>query len=162
MKSVRIILFANYRNKNFLTLQLICMENNQNSEKQLQQFRYLKEQRDMFQGQFEIVNASLGNLYTTKRTLDNLKDGVDESDEILIPIGGIVSVKGSIKDTKKVLVSITQDIVIEKTIEESIEYIDKLMKQHNEQLKFLQERIQTLDYNLQGLNQMFQGKMKMG
>lgn len=138
------------------------MENNQNSEKQLQQFRYLKEQRDMFQGQFEIVNASLGNLYTTKRTLDNLKDGVDESDEILIPIGGIVSVKGSIKDTKKVLVSITQDIVIEKTLEESIEYIDKLMKQHNEQLKFLQERIQTLDYNLQGLNQMFQGKMKMG
>ncbi len=138
------------------------MENNQNFEKQLQQFRYLKEQRDMFQGQFEIVNASLGNLYTTKRTLDNLKDGVDESDEILIPIGGIVSVKGSIKDTKKVLVSITQDIVIEKTIEESIEYIDKLMKQHNEQLKFLQERIQTLDYNLQGLNQMFQGKTKMG
>jgi len=138
------------------------MENNQNFEKQLQQFRYLKEQRDMFQGQFEIVNASLGNLYTTKRTLDNLKDGLDESDEILIPIGGIVSVKGSIKDTKKVLVSITQDIVTEKTIEESIEYIDKLMKQHNEQLKFLQERIQTLDYNLQGLNQMFQGKMKMG
>jgi len=135
------------------------MENNQNFEKQLQQFRYLKEQRDMFQGQFEIVNASLGNLYTTKKTLDNLKEGVDESDEILIPIGGIVSVKGSIKDTKKVLVAINQDIIIEKTIEESIEYIDKLMKQHNEQLKFLKERILTLDYNLQGLNQMFQGKM---
>ena len=117
------------------------MENNQNFEKQLQQFRYLKEQRDMFQGQFEIVNASLGNLYTTKKTLDNLKDGIDENDEILIPIGGLVSIKGSIKDTKKVLVSITQDIVIEKTVEESIEFIDKLMKQHNEQLKFLKERI---------------------
>jgi len=135
------------------------MENNQNFEKQLQQFRYLKEQRDMFQGQFEIVNASLGNLYTTKKTLDNLKDGIDENDEILIPIGGLVSIKGSIKDTKKVLVSITQDIVIEKTVEESIEFIDKLMKQHNEQLKFLKERILTLDYNLQGLNQMFQNKM---
>ncbi len=135
------------------------MENNQNFEKQLQQFRYLKEQRDMFQGQFEIVNASLGNLYTTKKTLDNLQDGIDENDEILIPIGGIVSIRGAVKDTKKVLVSITQDIVIEKTIEESIEFIDKLMKQHNEQLKFLKERIQTLDYNLQGINQMFQGKM---
>jgi len=56
-------------------------------------------------------------------------------------------------------VSITQDIVIEKTVEESIEFIDKLMKQHNEQLKFLKERILTLDYNLQGLNQMFQNKM---
>ena len=135
------------------------MENNQNFEKQLQQFRYLKEQRDMFQGQFEIVNASLGNLYTTKKTLDNLKDGVDENDEILIPIGGLVSIKGSIKDTKKVLVFVNQDIVIEKTIEESIEFINKLMKQHNEQLKFLKERILTLDYNLQGINQMFQDKM---
>lgn len=135
------------------------MENKQNFEKQLQQFRYIKEQRDMFQGQFEIVNVSLGNLYTTKKTLDNLKDGIDENDEILIPIGGLVSIKGSIKDTKKVLVSITQDIVIEKTVEESIEFINKLMKQHNEQLKFLKERIQTLDYNLQGINQMFQGKM---
>ncbi|MBA7522991.1 Prefoldin subunit alpha [subsurface metagenome] len=134
------------------------MENNQNFEKQLQQFRYIKEQRDMFQGQFEIVNASLGNLYTTKKTLDNLKDGVDENDEILIPIGGLVSIKGSIIDTKKVLVSVNQDTVIEKTIEESIEFINKLMKQHNEQLKFLKERILTLDYNLQGINQMFQGK----
>ncbi len=135
------------------------MENNQNFEKQLQQFRYLKEQRDMFQGQLELVNASFGNLYTTKKTLENLKEGVDESDEILIPIGGLVSIRGSIKDTKKVLVSINQDIVIEKTTEESIEFIDKLMNQHNEQLKFLKERIQTLDYNLQGLNQKFQGKM---
>ena len=134
------------------------MENNQNFEKQLQQFRYIKEQRDMFQGQFEIVNASLGNLYTTKKTLDNLKDGIDENDEILIPIGGLVSIKGSIKDTKKVLVAVNQDIVIEKTIEESIEFINKLMKQHNEQLKFLKERILTLDYNLQGINQMLQGK----
>jgi prefoldin alpha subunit len=135
------------------------MEKNQNFEKQLQQFRYLKEQRDMFQGQFEIVNASLGNLYTTKKTLDNLKDGVDESDEILIPIGGLVSIKGSIKDTKKVLVFVNQDTVIEKTIEESVEFINKIMKQHNEQIKFLKERILTLDYNLQGINQMFQNKM---
>lgn len=135
------------------------MENNKNFEKQLQQFRYLKEQRDMFQGQFEIVNASIRNLYTTKKTLDNLKDGVDESDEILIPIGGLVSIKGSITDTKKVLVSVNQDVVIEKTIEESVEFINKLIKQHDEQLKFLKERIITLDYNLQGLNQMFQNKM---
>ncbi len=135
------------------------MENNQNFEKQLQQFRYIKEQRDMFQGQFEIVNASLGNLYTTKKTLDNIKDGVDENDEILIPIGGLVSIKGSIKDTKKVLVFVNQDTVIEKTIEESVEFINKIMKQHNEQIKFLKERILTLDYNLQGINQKFKDKM---
>lgn len=135
------------------------MENNQNFEQQLNQFRYIKEQRDMFQGQFEIINASLGNLYTTKLTLDNLRDGVNENDEILIPIGGLASIKATIKDTKKVLVYVKNDTIIEKTVEEAIEFISKLIEQHNTQLKFLRERILSLDLNLQGINQILQNRM---
>ncbi len=135
------------------------MENNQNLEQQLNQFRYIKEQRDMFQGQFEIINASLGNLYTTKLTLDNLRDGVNENDEILIPIGGLASIKATIKDTKKVLVYVKNDTIIEKTVEDAIEFILKLIEQHNTQLKFLRERILSLDLNLQGINQILQNKM---
>jgi len=135
------------------------MENNQKLEQQLSQFRNLKDQRDMFQGQFEIINASLGNLYTTKLTLDNLRDGVNENDEILIPIGGIVSIKATIKDTKKVLVYVKNDTIIEKTVEEAIEFISKLIEQHNTQLKFLQERIYNLDLSLQGINQILQNRM---
>ncbi len=135
------------------------MENNQNFEQQLNQFRYIKEQRDMFQGQFEIINASLGNLYTTKLTLDNLRDGVNENDEILIPIGGLASIKATIKDTKKVLVYVKNDTIIEKTVEEAIEFISKLIEQHNTQLKFLRERILSLDVNLQGINQILQNRM---
>jgi len=132
------------------------MENNQNLEQQISQYRYIKEQRDMFQGQFEIINASLGNLYTTKLTLDNLKEEVHENDEILVPIGGLASIRATIKDTKKVLVFVKNDTIIEKTVEEAIEYISKLTEQHNTQLKFLQERIYNLDLSLQGINQMLQ------
>jgi prefoldin alpha subunit len=135
------------------------MENNPNLEQQLSQFRYIKEQREMFQGQFEIINASLGNLYTTKLTLDNLKEGVNENDEILVPIGGLASIKATIKDTKKVLVYVKNDTIIEKTVEEAIEFISKLIDQHNTQLKFLQERIYNLDLNLQSMNQMLQNRM---
>jgi len=135
------------------------MENNQNLEQQLNQFRYIKEQRDMFQGQFEIINASLGNLYTTKLTLDNLRDGVNENDEILIPIGGLANIKATIKDTKKVLVYVKNDTIIEKTVEDAIEFILKLIEQHNTQLKFLRERILSLDLNLQGINQILQNRM---
>ena len=134
------------------------MENNQNFEQQLNQFRYLKEQRDVFQGQFEIINASLGNLFTTKRTLESL-EGVNENDEILIPIGGLASIKATIKDTKNVLVSVNQDTVIEKTVEEAIEFLNTLIEQHNNQLKFLKERIFALDMNLQGMNKMLQNRM---
>ena len=135
------------------------MENDQNLEQQLSQFRYFKDQRDMLQSQFEIINASLGNLYTTKLTLDNLRDGVNENDEILIPIGGLVSIKATIKDTKKVLVYVKNDTIIEKTVEEAIEFISKLIEQHNTQLKFLRERILNLDLSLQGINQILQNRM---
>jgi len=135
------------------------MENDPNLEQQLSQYRYIKEQREMFQGQFEIINASLGNLYTTKLTLDNLKEGVNENDEILVPIGGLTSIKATIKDTKKVLVYVKNDTIIEKTVEEAIEFISKLIDQHNTQLKFLQERIFNLDLNLQSMNQMLQSRM---
>jgi prefoldin alpha subunit len=135
------------------------MENNQNFDQQLNQYRYLKEQRDMFQGQFEIVNASLRNLFTTKRTLDSLLEGVSENDEILIPIGGLASIKATIKDAKNVLVSVNQDTIIEKTVEEAIEFLTKLIDQHNVQLKFLKERIFALDLNLQGMNQILQQRM---
>ncbi len=135
------------------------MENSQNFERQLYQFRYLKEQRDMLQGQLEIVNASLSNLITTKNTLENLKEGVNKDDEILVPIGGLVNIRASIKDTEKVLLFINQDTVIEKNVAESIEFIDKLMSQHNEQIKFLTERIQVIELNLQGMSQELQNRM---
>ena len=135
------------------------MENNQNLEQQINQYRYIKEQRDVFQGQFEIINVSLGNLYTTKLTLDNLRDGVNENDEILVPIGGLASIRATIKDTKKVLVFVKNDTIIEKTVEEAIEFILKLVEQHNTQLKFLRERIINLDLSLQGINQILQNKM---
>jgi prefoldin alpha subunit len=135
------------------------MENSQNFERQLYQFRYLKEQRDMLQGQLEIVNASLSNLITTKNTLENLKDGVNMDDEILVPIGGLVNIRASIKDTERVLLFINQDTVIEKNVAESIEFIDKLMSQHNEQIKFLTERIQLIELNLQGMSQELQNRM---
>ena len=113
----------------------------------------------MFQGQFEIINASLGNLYTTKLTLENLKEGVNENDEILIPIGGLVSIKATMKDTKKVLVYVKNDTVIEKTVEGAIEFITNLIEQHNTQLNFLKERIYNLDLSLQSMNQMLQSRM---
>ncbi|MFX0075270.1 MAG: prefoldin subunit alpha [Candidatus Hermodarchaeota archaeon] len=135
------------------------MENNQNLEQQLSQYRYIKEQKDMFQGQFEIINASLGNLYTTKLTLDNLKEGVSADDEILVPIGGLVSLKATLKDTNKVLVYVKNDTIIEKTVEEAIEFITKLIDQHKTQLKFLQERIFNLDLSLQSMSQTLQNRM---
>ncbi|MHA1291390.1 MAG: prefoldin subunit alpha [Promethearchaeota archaeon] len=131
------------------------MESNENIEQQLYQFRYLKEQRDMFLGQLELVNASLGNLLNTKTTIDNLKD-IKEGQEILLPIGGLINIKANIKDPEKILLYVSQDIVVEKNIEGTKEFLERLIEQHNTQIKYIQNQIRTLDANLQGMSQNIQ------
>ncbi len=133
------------------------MEKNQNFEQQLYQYRYLKEQRDMFAQQLDILNASLSNLLTTKTTAEKMKDLKDD-DEILIPIGGMMSINARIKNPEKVLLYISQDVIIEKDLDSSIEFLDKLIEQHKEQMNRIDQQIQNLDVYLQGMsNQLQQG-----
>ena len=133
------------------------MEKDQNFEQQLYQYRYLKEQRDMFAQQLEILNASLGNLLTTKTTAEKMKDLKDE-DEILVPIGGMMSISAKIKNPEKVLLYISQDVIIEKDLDSSIEFLDKLIEQHKEQMNRIDQQLQNLDTYLQGMsNQLQQG-----
>ena len=128
------------------------MENPQeNKQALLYQFKYLKDQRDMFANQLEFVNASLSNLMNTKVTTENLKN-VKEGEEILVPIGGLINIQATINNPNKIQLYISQDVVIEKDLDSSIEFIDKIIGQHNEQLQFLRTQIQNLDLNLQNMS----------
>ncbi|MFX0187305.1 MAG: prefoldin subunit alpha [Candidatus Hodarchaeota archaeon] len=131
------------------------MENSQEANKLLYEFRNLKEQRDMFANQLEIINISLNNLMNTKTTIENLKD-VKEGEEILVPIGGLINLKATIKNPSRILFYISQDVVIEKDLDSSIEFIDKIIGQHNEQQQYLRTQIQNLDVNLQNMSRSFQ------
>jgi prefoldin alpha subunit len=134
------------------------MQNQQNRNVLAYQFQYLREQKDMYEQNLEIINASLGNLQNTKKTIENLKD-VESGEEILIPIGGIVNLKGSIKNPEKILLSVSDDVIIEKSIEGSIEFIDKIIEQHKQQINFIQEQLQKVEANLQSISQAFQQGM---
>ncbi len=132
------------------------MQSSQEYQEQALKFRYLKEQRDMFQNQLEIINTSLGNILNTKKTVENLKQGVNEGDEILVPIGGLVYIKADIKETKKVLLGVTQDIIIEKNLDDALEFLENLIEQHNKQIQFLSNQLQNLEINLQEVSQLLQ------
>jgi prefoldin alpha subunit len=86
-------------------------------------------------------------------------DGVKEEDEILIPIGGIVSIKASIKDTNNALLFVGQDVAIEKSLGESIEFIDKLIEKYSESMKYIIERLQSIEFALQGMGESLQGAL---
>ena len=128
----------------------------QNYQDQLQMFSYLKQQRDVYQGQLEYVNAILVNTMNTKATLENLKEDVDVGDEILVPIGGIANIKATIKDTEKVLVAVTQDVIIEKDLSGAIEFLEKRIEQHNKEIQFIRTQLQNFEVNLQKTSQLLQ------
>ena len=128
----------------------------QSYQEQLQMFSYLKQQRDAYQGQLEYINALLANISNTKVTLENLKEGIDVGDEILIPIGGIVNIKATIKDTEKVLVAVTQDVIIEKDLDGAIEFLEKRIEQHNKEIQFIRTKLQNFEVNLQKTSQLLQ------
>jgi len=132
------------------------MESSKAYQEEIFKFRYFKEQRDMFQGQLEIINASLGNVLNTKKTVENLKEGVNNNDEILVPIGGLVNVKASIKEPEKLLLAVTKDVIIEKDLDGTLEFLDKLIEQHNKQIEFLSNQLQNIDVNLQEISQKIQ------
>ncbi|MFX1315979.1 MAG: prefoldin subunit alpha [Promethearchaeota archaeon] len=132
------------------------MVNSQESQEQLMKFRYLREQREMLQGQLEIINASRANVMNSKTTLENLKDGVKDNDEILVPVGGIVNIKALIKEPEKVLIAVNQDVVIEKDLDNAIEFLNKIIEQHNKQIEFLRTQIQNLDVALNEISQIIQ------
>ena len=134
---------------------MIKLENTQNAQELLYQFRYLREQRDMLASQLDFISASLRNLTNTKTTVANLKD-LKEGEEILLPIGGIINVKARIKNPEKVLVFVNQDVVIEKDLDSSIEFLDRLIEQHNQQIEFLQTQLQNLDANIARMSQTLQ------
>ncbi|MFX1500482.1 MAG: prefoldin subunit alpha [Promethearchaeota archaeon] len=128
------------------------MDGSQEYQEQLIQIQYFREQYNMIQGQLEFMNASLGNILNTKTTLQNIKEGVKEGDEILIPIGGLVNIKATIKNPEKVLVSIPQDVFIEKDLEGAIEFLDKSMEQHNQQIEYLRTQLQKVETALRQIS----------
>jgi prefoldin alpha subunit len=133
------------------------MASSQQYQEQLQIFRMLREQLEMFQSQLEILNVSRSNIVNTKNTLENLKEGVNVDDEILVPVGGLANIRASIKDPEKVLLAITQDVVVEKDLDGAIEILDKRIGEHDTQIQFVRTQIQNIEMNLQKTSQLIQG-----
>ena len=136
------------------------MEDSQNLQQQLTQYRYIEEQRNLYQSQLELVNASLANLQNTKLTLEKIKEGVKDDDDILLPIGGLIKIRAKITDTQRILVSVGQDVVIEKSLDDSISFLENIIDKQKESLKFVVEKLQNIELALQSMGESIQNGMR--
>ena len=92
--------------------------------------------------------------------MEKIKEGVKNDDDILLPIGGLVKIRAKIMDTQRILVSVGQDVVIEKSLDDSISFLENIIDKQKESLKFVVEKLQNIELALQSMGEYIQNGMR--
>ena len=129
-------------------------------EEEIQTISYtievLKEQANMLEEQQGYYLETLQGLRITQNTLDEIEK-LPEHHEIILPIGNRAYIKARLQDPSKILIAISKDIIMEKTLAEARVYTQKIMEEYNTALQKTKEKLsqvtKKLDELMNALNQ---------
>lgn len=103
------------------------MEDQQKLEELVNEINMYKQQADLIQQQIEMLRSSLTEVEVLDKTLDELKE--KESVEAFVPLGAGSFMKGEIKNTKEVIMSIGGGVAVAKDIAGAKEVIESQKKE---------------------------------
>ena len=106
---------------------------NEEIQRQLYQIEIYKQQINRLQeelGKIELLKLEV------LKSIESM-EGLKQSKEILVPLGGGVFAKAVIQDSEKVIVNVGADVFVEKSIEETI----KDFKESSEELNNAENKI---------------------
>ncbi len=92
-------------------------------------FQYLENQQNLLSEQLDMLESQIRGVSMSKVTMEGLK-GVQIDQEILIPIGSNAFTKAKLMDPQKFLVTISNDMVLEKNIQDAIKSMDLLLESY--------------------------------
>ena len=113
-------------------------------QKYMTLIEYYKEQLNNLEYQFSLIQTTINDQSKAKLTLQKLK-GVKDESELLLPIGAGAFINANLKNSSKVLYDVGEGIVIEKTIDDTINKIDQRIKE----LQDTEEKISTMAQQIQ-------------
>jgi len=113
-------------------------------QKYMTLIEYYKEQLKNLEYQFSLIQTTINDQSKAKLTLQKLK-GVKNESELLLPIGAGAFINANLKNSSKVLYDVGEGIVIEKTIDDTINKIDQRIKE----LQDTEEKISTMAQQIQ-------------
>lgn len=92
------------------------MENDNAINRLLYELQVLKDFGENIQQRIDYVNAAIAELQMASATLEGLGE---DSEEMLVPIGGGSYVRARLVDREKLIVGIGSDVAVEKTVTEA-------------------------------------------
>lgn len=102
------------------------MEDQQKFNQLLNEINVYKQQGDLIQQQIELVRASIAEVDALTNTLDDLEG--KGSVEAFVPVGAGSFIKGELKNTDEVIVSIGSGIAVKKDVDGARETIARQKK----------------------------------
>ena len=139
------------------------MEDQQRLNNLLNEINAYRQQADLIQQQIELIQASIAEVDALSNTLDDLKG--EKSVEAFVPVGAGSFIKGELKDTDEIIISIGAGYAIKKDAEGAKVIIAGQKKDLEDSLdKMLANLQQVTDIvaNLQGQAQQIQAAAQGG
>ena len=133
------------------------MEDQQKMNELINEINAYNQQADLIRQQIELIQASIGEVDALSNTLDDLNG--EKSVEAFVPVGADSFIKGELKDTDEIIISIGAGYAIKKDAEGAKKIIAGQKKDLEDSLdKMLANLQQVTDIlaNLQGQAQQIQ------
>ena len=133
------------------------MEDQQKMNELINEINAYNQQADLIRQQIELIQASIGEVDALSNTLDDLNG--EKSVEAFVPVGAGSFIKGELKDTDEIIISIGAGYAIKKDTEGAKKIIAGQKKDLEDSLdKMLANLQQVTDIlaNLQGQAQQIQ------
>ena len=103
------------------------------------ELQMLNSQIQQVQQQIQTFNNQLQELEFLKQSLSEFKD-VKKDSEVLVPLSSGMFMKAKLLDTKELMLNVGGNVVVKKTITESVKLIDKQVDEIN---KYRDEMLET-------------------
>ena len=111
---------------------------------------FSKEQANVLGKQQEYFAETLQGLKMTQGTINEI-ESLPENHEIILPIGNRAFVKARIQDPSMILVAVSKNVIMEKSVSDAQAYTQKLLDDLTETQKRVQDQLQKI---VQQLDQM--------
>ncbi|HMF34142.1 MAG TPA: prefoldin subunit alpha [Candidatus Lokiarchaeia archaeon] len=112
--------------------------------------QFLEDQANVLGQQQEFFAETLQGAKLTQNTLTELET-LPDNNEIILPIGNRAFVRALVQDPSKVLIAISKNIIMEKTVPDAQAFTQKIIDDVSEAQKRIQEQMEKVTQQLESL-----------
>jgi len=137
----------------------MCAAEGRSKESLSSEYALLSQIASELKNRIELINVAINDMETALYSLKEISKLMG-GETILVPIGGNIMVRASYLKNEKVLVNVGSGVVVEKSFDEAISYIENRIKLLREELQKRTSEYQNVLSRMSYIERQIIGKQK--